>query len=122
MIKPGPNLWWSYNAEDNQFSPLPAGPFLVPALIIATIASLFGQGQVPVQDFEANAGSLVDSPEWQARRLRYEELAERYLTDYDGMSWPEIAEYKRLKRYLETPHGQFINKEFNDETSNTGIH
>lgn len=97
-----PNLWWVYNAEDNQFSTLPTGPFLVPALLFMGLVVLFKACTGRSRSLEYVAGSLTTNPIWQDRRNRYFELISR---SYDGLSLSEVYEKQALRDYLNNPFG-----------------
>lgn len=96
------NLWWVYDPEDRSFSTLPTGPFLVPAIIIAAIVSLF-TGKRRRRTLADNAGSLAHSPEWQEKYKRYNELVQKKLNS--DLELHEIAEFDRIQAYVFNPHG-----------------
>lgn len=98
----GPNLWWVYDDDNGRFSTLPTGPFFVPALIICSIAALFGAGRTKVSTLAERAGPRSNSPEWPAKEKRYWELFRKHSDNYpDGLDWPEYQEMTELLRYLE---------------------
>jgi hypothetical protein len=98
----GPNLWWVYDNESNKFSALPTGPFFVPALIICSIAALFGAGRTEVSTFAKRAGPRALSPEWPAKEKRYWELFRKRCERYpEPLDWDEHLELMRLEQYLE---------------------
>jgi hypothetical protein len=106
MKEPGGNLWWVYNPEDQSFSTLPTGPFLVPALIIATVFSLFRSWRDPkLVNFKQAAGKISESNEWQFKHARYRELSRRFVNDPDALDYTELSELRRLESYLYNPHG-----------------
>lgn len=98
------NLWWAYDSENGSFSALPAGPFLLPALIIVSVASLFGSGFRRNLSPREMFGNMVDTPAWKQRYARYMELIEQDVNG-PGLSLGEYAEYRRLKAYVNNPYG-----------------
>lgn len=102
----GPNLWWVYNAEDQSFSTLPTGPFLVPALLIMGVLSLFGVGRRRVVTVEELAGPLAKDPSWQQKRKRYQELIDKSVATGHDLEVHEIFELHRLGKYLHNPYNR----------------
>lgn len=102
----GPNLWWVYNAEDQSFSTLPPGPFLVPALLIMGVLSLFGVGRQRVVTVEQLAGPLVNNPSWQRKRKRYQELIDKSVATGHNLEYLEYKELDELGRYLHNPYNR----------------
>lgn len=102
----GPNLWWVYNAEDQSFSTLPTGPFLVPALLIMGVLSLFGVGRQRVVTVEELAGPLTKDPAWQRKRKRYQELIDKSVATGHNLEYFEYKELHELGRYLHNPYNR----------------
>ena len=103
-----PSLWWAYDEQSNSFSALPAGPFLLPALLAASVA-------VVCQKFRRNAvnpknlisQSIYNSPEYQHAKQRYYYLINKKATE-NGLSIQEEAELWRLKTPWWANGGQWI--------------
>jgi hypothetical protein len=98
------NLWWAYDSENGSFSALPAGPFLLPALIIVGIVSLFqGLNSRELSPREM-FGSIVDTPTWKQRHARYIELVHRRVNNGE-LELAEHEEFRQLKAYVNNPYG-----------------
>jgi hypothetical protein len=101
----GPNLWWVYDSEQQSFSTLPTGPFLVPALFICGLTVLWRSCFDRRHTVETIAGKLADTQEWQAKYKRYRELI-RISTEKNGdFTLAERYEYEALNTYLNNPYG-----------------
>lgn len=99
-------LWWAYDSEKSTWSPLPAGPMLLPALIICGIIYLLN-GLPPRQGgLKQIAGPLASDKAWQRKRERYHELI-RLKLELEGkeLPWREHCELQDLEHYLHDPHG-----------------
>jgi hypothetical protein len=101
----GPNLWWVYDSENQSFSALPPGPFLLPVLIFSAIFSLFSSGGQRVTNLKGVAGHLADTPEWQAKHARYYYLIEKSAKFNGDIPLQESIELDRLGAYLHNPYG-----------------
>jgi hypothetical protein len=99
----GPNLWWVYDSNDRSFSALPPGPMLVPALFIMALAVLFGSPRR--RTFKHNAGRLAETPEWQSKHARYQELVKMSVASNGNLPLKDLTELEQLERYLCNPHG-----------------
>lgn len=97
------NLWWAYNSEDEKFSTLPAGPFLVPALIIAGLSVLFRTCFNRGHTVETIAGELADSDYWKQKHKRYLELIRRQVDTNNDLEIHEKHELNQLSIYLRNP-------------------
>ena len=92
-----PSLWWSYDSEDNSFSALPAGPFLLPAICIALCVSAFGAIKSWSNRPEnVVSRDLLNSYEYQRMRRRYFELIDKKLEN-GGLSLQDHHELEQLK-------------------------
>jgi hypothetical protein len=101
----GPNLWWVYDTDENSFSTLPTGPFLVPALFICGLSVVWRSLFDRQHTIETIAGSLVDNPNWQVKQKRYYELIEILVETNNNLTFIEREEYETLRAYLNNPYG-----------------
>lgn len=93
-----PSLWWAYDAEDNSFSALPAGPLLLPALLIAICVNVAGALHSWANRPERLVSKkLLGSHKYQRMKHRYYELIDKKLDD-GGLSLQEHHELEQLKR------------------------
>ena len=93
-----PSLWWSYNAEDNSFSALPAGPLLLPALFIAVCVNAVGALSAWANRPERIiSNDLLRSRDYQRMRERYYELIDKRLENGE-LELHEHHELEQLKR------------------------
>lgn len=90
-----PNLWWAYDSESNSFGALPASPFLLPALAIMGVLSLFGFGRVRVSSNAEMLGEFGKSSEYRKCEARYNELEEKERRGWE-LSTEELLEMDRL--------------------------
>ena len=71
------NLLWSFDEGSGSFAPLPAGPLLIPALVIFGLLRLFGgSGAREIPDRELLPRHILESREYRQDCARY-----RYLSD-----------------------------------------
>lgn len=101
----GPNLWWVYDSNDRSFSALPTGPLLVPALIIAGLAAIWGSCFGREHTTESIAGDLVKTEYWQAKRKRQLELIQRSVDTNNNLELHERYELQQIQKYLNNPYG-----------------
>ena len=99
------NLWWAYDSEEKSFSTLPAGPFLIPALLISGAAVLWRSCFNRRHTIETIAGELVNNGYWRQKRIRYDELVQRQVDTNNNLELNEMYELKQLSRYLRNPYG-----------------
>lgn len=93
-----PSLWWAYDAEDNSFSALPAGPLLLPALLIAVCVNAIGIVHSWANRPERVVShGLLNSNEYQRKKRRYYELINKRL-DNGELELHEHHELEKLKR------------------------
>jgi len=93
-----PSLWWAYDAEDNSFSALPAGPLLLPALFVAVCVSIIGAIHSTFnRPDRLISRELLNSNEYQRKKQRYHELVSKRL-DNGELELHEHHELERLKR------------------------
>lgn len=97
-------LWWSYDSDDAQFKSLPAGPMLVPALIISAIVVALGATSKR-HTTKSIAGPLAETSYWQARYARYQELIKKSVATNNNLELHESHELKKLTEYMRNPHG-----------------
>jgi hypothetical protein len=100
-----PNIWWAYDEDSQKFAALPPGPFLLPAFILCFFSYLWSSQRNQRTGMERAAGHLVDSPEWQAKHIRYLQLVKMAADCNQNISIAHWNERQRLKEYLLNPHG-----------------
>jgi len=89
-------LWWAVDQESGSFAPLPAGPMLIPAVIIYGLIRLFGGNGQPryYAPSELLPPRILHSAEYRRDASRY-----RYLKDKEarfGISDLEALELHSL--------------------------
>jgi len=99
------NIWWAYDADSERFAALPPGPLLLPAFIICFISYLWRSCYNQRSGLERAAGHLVDTPEWQAKHIRYIQLCKISADCNQNISMALWHERQQLKEYLLNPHG-----------------
>lgn len=99
-----PGLWWVYDSEQNSFSTLPPGPFLVPGLLIMGFAVLWQSIFNKSHTFETIAGQLISDNYWQDSRRRYNELVQKSTATDNNLSLVEYEELRQLSNYLLNPY------------------
>lgn len=104
----GPTLWWAYDSDSGEFSTLPTGPFLIPALIIAGLTAIFGS--LSHRSPESIHSELAKTPEWKQKQIRYDYLIEQAVANCGDISPAERYELNQLKSYFHNPYGYPIRK------------
>lgn len=99
------NLWWAYDSENGKFTTLPAGPFLIPALIIAGLSVLLRKCFHRKHTVETIAGELVGSDYWKRKRERYLELIQKRVDSNNDLEPRERHELDQLSSYMRNPWG-----------------
>lgn len=96
-----PNLWWVFDSEDQSFSTLPTGPFLLPFLILFGIIGLYRAATLKEHTLISIAGPLAETAHWKDRKKRYDDLLQKMVDN--GLSYSEDHEIRKLERYLLDP-------------------
>ena len=106
------NLWWAYEAESGTFSPLPPGPFLLPALIIAITHHLIRSSLSKRRSIDGLAdANLKSNPAWIEKRERYRYLVNTSVSPGHELTLADLKEMRELKQFLHDPYGwRFIKK------------
>lgn len=93
-----PTLWWAYDAEDQSFSALPAGPLLLPALFISLCIGAYSSLRQWTGRPENVLGhDFVNSVEYQQMKRRYYELIHKKIEN-GSLELHEEQELQQLKR------------------------
>ena len=100
----GPNLWWIFDSENDSFTTLPTGPFMVPALFLCAFLYFTKAIVAREHTIESIAGDLVHNDYWKAQKQRYDYLVIKSTRSSESLQMHEYAELKRLEKYLMNPY------------------
>ena len=93
------NLWWAFDS-DGELRSLPAGPLLLPAVVLALIGaaiSSLASNEQTLEEFSKNATST----EYIKAKERYYHLCHKQA--WEGLDDREIFEIKKLETFLYNP-------------------
>jgi len=90
------NIFWSYDESEGSFSPLPASPWLLPAIGLFALAALFQAIKSSQPPEELGPMPPYDPILYEKNKTRYYYLIQRK-ADY-GLSEDEQSELNRLIR------------------------
>lgn len=73
-------LWWAYDEENVSFTPLPASPWLFPALFVLGFRKLFRRQTLPTENKPVfcRYANNIDPVEYRANRAIYLRLKESW--------------------------------------------
>lgn len=97
------NLWWSFDADNNSFSALPAGPALLPALgVFAVIAAVQSIRSALTPRPNHPGGSFMMSEAYQEMKQRQDYLIAKKIDGIqgigEGLTLGEQTELTNLQR------------------------
>lgn len=95
-----PMLWWIFDSESKQFTTLPTGPILAPALLLALILYVNKVLLCKTETCVEAAGELAKTSEWKTKYARYSELTDKRVATNNNLTLQELTELKSLKAYL----------------------
>lgn len=102
-----PNLWWSYDPESGGFSALPPGPFLLPALLLALLLSLFRLFRFEKKESARDIlGAVVDTAAYKQAKQEYLELQAIFIECNrlgNEMDFYQLGRYRYLQRFKWIP-------------------
>lgn len=87
------NLLWSFDEGSGSFAPLPAGPLLIPALVIYGLLRLFsGGGGTTIPAHRMLPRHIIESAEYRRDCARYRYLWDKRCRfgDLDPIEWIEL--------------------------------
>lgn len=97
MSENQPGLWWAIDEENGSFKPLPAGPLLIPAIVVYVVLRLFApRGAQRNRPERFLSQSVLDSPRYRQDTARYRYLVDKMVNV--GLTGAEQIEMDRLYR------------------------
>jgi hypothetical protein len=98
-LSDNPNLWWAYDSENGSFAPLPAGPLLLPAILIVGLISIFQLGRRALRSRDVIGGDIANSTLYTTSEKRYHELVDKKVSN----GYLEIHEEEELRKLKSPP-------------------